>query len=210
MDYNLYQKVESILREDENILNFSMSRNLKSAYFILTKKEDQFITFRVSDHAANSFFSNRTFDSKKEVEILVDEIRNYMNKANWYYFNYEDYFTLKAISKVPFKRIQFCIDNSMGIFDYNICGLIFYQSRLFGRHSKEFNIVSESLQKELRKLFASGLISHYRKGKDEIFIYINRSGRIMMDFMENRYKEKFKEDVKNIDYKYIEIPKDSK
>lgn len=32
----------------------------------------------------------------------------------------------------------------------------------------------------------------------------------MMDFMENRYKEKFKEDVKNIDYKYIEIPKDSK
>lgn len=94
----------------------------------------------------------------------------------------------------------------MGIFDYSLGGLVFYQSREFGRNNKEFNVVSESFQKELRKLFASGLISSHREGKYEIRVYINKSGKVMMDYMEDRYKERFTDDEKNINYKYIEVP----
>lgn len=94
----------------------------------------------------------------------------------------------------------------MGIFDYSLGGLVFYQSRKFGRNNKEFNIVSKSFQKELRKLFAAGLISHHREGKDDLLVYINKSGRFMMKYMEDKYEDKFKEDEVNIDYKYIEVP----
>lgn len=203
---NLESEVKNILNADERILSFSFAKKTKSAYFIIIKGENEFITFRVSNHPTSSFYSNRTFNNKKELDQLLEEIRNYMDKSDWYIFKYEDYFSLKALSKIPFKRIQFYIDNTMGIFDHSLGGLVFYQSRKFGRNHKEFNVVSESFQKELRKLFASGLISSHRESKDEILVYINKSGKFMMDYMEDKYKERFIDDEKNIDYRYIEVP----
>lgn len=203
---NLELEVKNILKNDENILCFYFAKKTKSAYFIITKDENEFITFRVSNHPTSSFYSNRTFNNKKELSQLLEEIRNYMDKSDWYVFKYEDYFSLKVLSKIPFERIQFYIDNTMGIFDHSLGGLVFYQSRKFGRNNKEFNIVSESFQKELRKLFASGLIGSYREGKDDILVYINRSGKFIMDYMDEKYKDRFKADEKDIDYKYIEVP----
>lgn len=203
---NLELEVKNILKDDERILSFYYAKKTKSAYFIITRDENEFITFRISNHPTSSFYSNRTFNNKKELSQLLEEIRDYMDKSDWYVFKYEDYFSLKALSKIPFERIQFYIDNTMGIFDHSLGGLVFYQSREFGRNNKEFNIVSESFQKELRKLFASGLIGSYREGRDEILVYINKSGKFMLDYMDEKYKDRFKADEKDIDYKYIEVP----
>lgn len=203
---NLELEVKNILNDDERILSFYFAKKTKSTYFIIIKGENEFITFRLSNHPTSSFYSNRTFNNRKNLAQLLEEIRNYMDKSDWYVFKYEDYFSLKTLSKIPFERIQFYIDNTMGIFDNSLGGLVFYQSREFGRNNKEFNVVSESFQKELRKLFASGLISSYRKGKDDILIYINSSGKFMMDYMEDKYKDRYKEEEKNINYKYIEVP----
>lgn len=203
---NLELEVKNILNTDERILSFSIAKKTKSAYFTIIKEEDQFMSFRVSNHPTTSFYSNRTFNKKKDLDKLLEEIRNYMDKTDWYTFKYEDYFCLKTLSNIPFERIQFYIDNTMGIFDYSLVGLVFYQSREFGRNNKEFNIVSESFQKELRKLFASGLISSHREGKDDLLVYINKSGKIMMDFMEDKYEGRYKNDERNINYRYIEIP----
>lgn len=203
---NLELEVMNILNADERILNFYFAKKTKSAYFIIIKGDSEFITFRISNHPTSSFYSNRTFNNKKELNQLLEEIRNYMDKTDWYTFKYEDYFSLKTLSSIPFKRIQFYIDNTMDIFDHSLGGLVFYQCREFGRNNKEFNIVSESFQKQLRKLFALGLISFYREGKDNLLVYINKSGKVMMDLMENKYEERYKEDKKNINYKYIEVP----
>ncbi|MFM9413546.1 hypothetical protein ACKQTC_04105 [Peptococcus simiae] len=206
MIHLLDEKVKTILRDGEKLLNFYVSQKAKSSYFIIIRSENEFITFRVSNHPTSAFYSNRTFDSRKDLDLLLKDIRAYMDKSSWYVFKYEDYFSLKALSQIPFKRIQFYIDNSMGIFDYFLGGLVFYQSRKFGRNHKEFNIVSESFQAELRKLFSVGLISEYRKDKDNILVYINRSSRFMMTYMEERYLDQFKKDEKEIDYRYIELP----
>lgn len=203
---NLELEVQNILKSDERILSVSFAQKTKSAYFTIIKGENEFITFRVSNHSTNSFYSNRTFNSKKDLNQLMEDIRNYMDKSDWYVFKYEDYFSLKALSKIPFKLMKFFIDNSMGMFDFSLGGLIFYQSLEYGKNNKQFNAVSESFQKELRKLFAAGLISSHRESKDKILIYINKSGRFMMDYMEDRYIERFKKDEKNINYKYIEVP----
>lgn len=203
---NLELEVKNILNDDERILSFYFAKKTKSTYFIIIKGENKFITFRLSNHPTSSFYSNRTFNNRKNLAQLLEEIRNYMDKSDWYVFKYEDYFSLKTLSKIPFERIQFYIDNTMGIFDNSLGGLVFYQSREFGRNNKEFNVVSESFQKELRKLFAAGLISSYRKGKYDIHVYINSSGKFMMDYMEDKYKDRYKEDEKNINYKYIEVP----
>ena len=205
--YNLELEVEKILNVNETILSFYFAKKTESAYFIIIKGENEFITFRISNHPTSSFYSNRTFNNRKEIYQLLEEIRNYMDNSGWYVFKYEDYFSLKVLSRIPFNRIQFYIDNTMGIFDYSLGGLVFYQSRRYGKNHKEFNIVSESFQKELRKLYASGLISSYRKSKHEILVYINKSGKFMMDYMDIKYKERFTVDEKNISYRYIEVPK---
>lgn len=203
---NLELEVINILNADEKILNFSFAKKTKSAYFIMIKGESEYITFRISNHPTSSFYSNRTFNNKKDLNQLLEEIRNYLDKTDWYTFKYEDYFCLKTLSNIPFERIQFYIDNTMGIFDHSLGGLVFYQSREFGRNNKEFNIVSESFQKELRKLFASGLISSHRESKDNLLVYINKSGKVMMDLTEDKYEERYKDDEKNINYRYIEVP----
>lgn len=99
---NLELEIENILNVDEKILSFSFAKKTKSAYFIIIKGESEFITFRVSNHSTSSFYSNRTFNNKKNLNQLLNEIRNYMDKSAWYVFKYEDYFSLKALSNIPF------------------------------------------------------------------------------------------------------------
>ena len=144
---NLKLEVENILNDNEKILNFYYSKTSESAYFILIKEEDKFITFRVSDHPTTSFYSNRTFKNYKDIKQLVEEIRYYLDNSQWYIFRYEDYFTLKVLSSLYFNRMEIYVDNTMGIFDRAVGGLVFYQSRRLGKKYKEFNIVSESFQK---------------------------------------------------------------
>lgn len=83
---NLDIEVKNILRTGEEILNFSLSKSANSAYFIIIREENEFITFRISNHSTNSFYSNRTFDSRKSLDDLLREIRNYMDMTQWYCF----------------------------------------------------------------------------------------------------------------------------
>lgn len=205
---NFDTQVQNILKNEEYLLNFHISKKGNSCYFLIIKGEGEYLTFRVSDHSTNAFYSSKTFNSRKDLDELLSEIRTYLDTASWYVFKYEDYFSLKVLSQVPFESVQFYIDNTMGIFDRSLTGLVFYQSREFGRNHKEFNIVSESFQKELRKLFASGLISDHREGKDDILLYINSFGKSTMDYTEEKYINRFKEDEKDINYRYIEVPGD--
>ncbi|WP_243343800.1 hypothetical protein [Anaerococcus sp. AGMB09787] len=201
-------KVKEILKEDETILNYYVAKNCKSSYFIIAKNENNFITFRISDHPTSAFYSNRTFNARKNLEELINDIRKYMDTTKWYTFKYQDYFSLKVILMMPSDRIQLYIDNTMGIFDNSLTGIVFYQSIKKRKNRWEFNSVSESFQKELRKLFAAGLISDYRQSEDEILVYINQAGKFIMDYVESKYIDRFKEDEKDIDFKYIIVPDD--
>lgn len=206
---NLELEVKNILNGNERILSFYFSKKTKSAYFIIIKDDNKFITFRISNHSTNAFYSNRTFNIRKKSNQLLEEIRNYMDNSSWYNFKYQDYFGLKVVSEIPSKRMQLYIDNTMGIFDRSLGGLVFYQNIKFRSKNKKVNIVSETFQKELRKLFASGLISSsHREDKYELLVYITRLGKIILDYMTDKYKKRFKLDEPNINYEYIEVPKE--
>lgn len=56
-------------------------------------------------------------------------------------------------------------------------GLLFYRRKRIGKDNWEFEIVSESFQKELRKLFATGLLHAYTcKKTRSIQVYITEAG----------------------------------
>ena len=42
--------------------------------------------------------------------------------------------------------------------------------------------------------------------QDDILVYINKSGKGMMDLTEDKFEERYKDDEKNINYRYIEVP----
>lgn len=63
----------------------------------------------------------------------------------------------------------------MEIFEQSKMGLVFYQIRRFYR-TQCINTVSESLQKYLRRLFASGLISGKQQESGDYSVYITRMG----------------------------------
>lgn len=106
---------------------------------------------------------------------------SHISKVSWCPFTLYDYLTLRTIYYFNNLRQPFCIDNTMNIFVGNKMGLLFYRRKRIGKDNWEFETVSESFQKELRKLFATGLLHAYTcKKTRSIQVYITEAGLSMI------------------------------
>ena len=65
---------------------------------------------------------------------------------------------------------------------------------------------SESLQKCLRRLFASGLISGKQQESGDYSVYITRMGVTFLYEFGIRFDQRFRKDFSMVNIEYIEIP----
>lgn len=195
-----------MLLDTERVLSFSESSTKDSFYFLFRRGDFEFIPIRISNHTKNSYFSNKTFYIAEDEGDLFNELRGHLSNSDWYFFRYEDYFTLKSLSKLTRRNLKIYIDNSMNIFDESKMGLLFYQIRYFNKNHKEMNTVSESFQKQLRKLFSAGLVNGYKQENGDFLMYITKMGQEMVDEFIDLFEEKFLNDFRKANLKYIEVP----
>ena len=172
------EKLQTILYEDEKLELLYCGRQYASAYALIRRKDGMYYSFRFSDHKTTPYYSSKTFDIYAPItsEVLRN-IRETLDKVSWCPFTLYDYLTLRTIYYFNNLRQPFCIDNTMNIFVGNKMGLLFYRRKRIGKDNWEFETVSESFQKELRKLFATGLLHSYTCKKTRtIQVYITEAG----------------------------------
>ena len=176
------EKLQTILYEDEKLELLYCGRQYASAYALIRRKDGMYYSFRFSDHKTTPYYSSKTFDIYAPItgEVLRN-IRETLDKVSWCPFTLYDYLTLRTIYYFNNLRQPFCIDNTMNIFVGNKMGLLFYRRKRIGKDNWEFETVSESFQKELRKLFATGLLHAYTCKKTRtIQVYITEAGLSMI------------------------------
>lgn len=204
----LQNGLNQLLNKDERLIGFHQTKN-KYTYYITIQKAGtiEFQQFRLSTHKAKyAFYSNRTFliRNNQAFEELAMHIREYLDHVQWYQFKYEHYFTLKILYMTDKRRMGFYIENLFDIFEESKGGIIFYQKHKTWKDNS-VSLVSESLEKQFRRLFAQGLLSSYPQQGD-YEVYITYAGRVLMVEMEAIYLEKFKQDVKKVKWTEIEVP----
>ncbi|EGQ3672310.1 hypothetical protein I0611_000326 [Staphylococcus pseudintermedius] len=205
---NFASQLQSILHEDEWMLSLTQSDSNGSIYVLFRKGAFAYMPIRIRNHKNHSYFSNKTFYTTLEEDVLLSQIRTHLDHSSWYIFRYEDYFTLKMLTKLNMKNLRIYVDNSLGIYDGALMGLLFYQIRYFNRNHKEMNTVSESFQKYLRRLFAAGLLNGYRQANNDLSVYVTQMGKTMLTEYWHVYQERYLTDIKKIDYRYVEVPMD--
>lgn len=199
-------KLQAILNENEKILTLSQADAKGSIYVLFRKGSAAYMPIRISNHRNHTYFSNKTFYTKQGEDVLLAQIRQHLDLSDWYIFKYEDYFTLKILIKLTYKNLKIYVDNSMGIYDGAMMGLLFYQIRYYNRNHKEMNTVSESFQKYLRRLFAAGLLNGYRQENNDLSVYVTQMGKSLLTEYWTVYQKRYLTDVKQIDYRYVEVP----
>lgn len=205
---DIASQLQSILNENEWILSLTQSDANGSIYVLFRKGAFAYMPIRMSNHKNHSYFSNKTFYMTQDEEVLLGQIRTHLDHSNWYIFKYEDYFTLKILIRLINKNLKIYVDNSMGIYDGALMGLLFYQIRYFNRNHKEMNTVSESFQKYLRRLFAAGLLNGYRQDNNDLSVYVTQMGKTLLKVYYEYFQERYIKDLKVVDLKYVEVPID--
>ncbi|EOH97903.1 hypothetical protein [Enterococcus pallens] len=200
----------SQLGEDEQLVALSMSKERKSAYACLVRGENNYLTFRISDHlASTSFYSNRTFNFNREnLVFLQTELADYLTKSSWYTFLYNDFFLLYTLKFAYKYHLAILIDDLYDIFSNEEMGIVFYQEKIYGKKKKDVNIVSPSMTKYLRKLFATGLLSSIHKPNLGRKIFVTELGMRLLDVFSKVYIDQYLVDFANINWNYLEIPND--
>lgn len=201
-------KLHAILNKDEKILTSSQAEAKGSIYVLFRRGSAAYMPIRISNHRNHTYFSNKTFYTKQGEDVMLAQIRQHLDLSDWYIFKYEDYFTLKILIKLTYKNLKIYVDNSMGIYDGALMGLLFYQIRYFNRNHKEMNTVSESFQKYLRRLFAAGLLNGYRQANNDLSVYVTQMGKSMVTEYWHVYQARYLTDVKKVDFRYVEVPMD--
>ena len=126
-------------------------------------------------------YQRQVSDRKGKIFYTSITSLSHISKVSWCPFTLYDYLTLRTIYYFNNLRQPFCIDNTMNIFVGNKMGLLFYRRKRIGKDNWEFETVSESFQKELRKLFATGLLHAYTcKKTRSIQVYITEAGLSMI------------------------------
>lgn len=195
---DIASQLQSVLHEGEWMLSLTQSDSNGSIYVLFRKGAFAYIPIRISNHKNHSYFSNKTFYTTMEEAVLLGQIRTHLDHSDWYIFKYEDYFTLKILTKLTMKNLRIYVDNSMGIYDGALMGLLFYQIRYFNRNHKEMNTVSESFQKYLRRLFAAGLLNGYRQANNDLSVYVTQMGKSMLTEYWHVYQERYLTDIKRL------------
>lgn len=210
LEDELYIKkaIQDNLKDDERILVANFSKEKKSMYVTLVRNEIEYLSFRISNHAAHTgYYSNRTFSYyRKNVDKLSKELSVYLEKIQWYHFTYDDFFTLYTITFASKYNVSFYIDDLYSIFSNEEMGIVFYQQRVFNKKKRVVDVVSEKMTQSLRKLFATGLIYSADVNNSEKIIFITKQGKRMIDGTGSKYLDSYVEDYQQINWLQIDIP----
>jgi len=203
---NILECLEPVLA-NYTVVNTHVSKK-KTMYITLLNSDNRYLQFRLSTHTHKySYYSNKSFILKeKQIDVLLSEIEEYLKKASWHNFTYNDFFVISLFENLKTNSINFFIDNTFNFFEENLGGLIIYQENIFQK-DRFFNIASTSMTKQIRKLFATGLMSSFPLDDNIFRIYITKSGVGLASLFKETFSNQFYEDLKNIDWQYIKIPK---
>ncbi len=208
-EIRMKQAIIGSLANDENLICFSKTRNSESAYVTLLNESKRYITFRLSNHEAYSgFLSVPTFVTSKS-NPLGTELRSYLDKASWFNIDYGDYFMMAVIKHSRSHKISFQIDDLYSAFSDEKQGMIFYEVMDYHSHRKskiQVNGLDENVNQVMRKLFATTLISSYKKNNGELLVYLSEAGFRLLDIFSKDYIDKFSSDYENINWDNIQIP----
>lgn len=199
------EAIKDILKDDEKILSYYESANEHSVYFLFQRKEFEFLPIRISNYGKNSYFSNRSFPIDENINNLVIKIRNYLDNTMWYVFKYEDYFMLRILKILNYKKIVIYIEHSKKTYEKSNRGLSFYQVDIKSKQ-EEKEYVSDSFQKYLRKLFSHGLINGKANESKDFNIYLTDFARDLIAKYFLVFENKFHFALKQTDINHIEVP----
>lgn len=194
------QAILKNLKEAEELLSFNFSKDRRSAYVTLFRGKGEYLSFRVSHHAAyNSFYSNRTFtfSASNPAQFQMD-LAAYLEKTQWYNFNYKDFYLLYSLKFADKHRLRFLIDDLFDVFSEEKMGIVFYQEKYIGKNRKENNIVSEQLTSCLRKMYATGLLSSIEPNKSQVEVFVTNQGWRMLDATLKLYLDHYLADYEKI------------
>lgn len=205
------QHLEPILKKmlhNYEVISSKVSTNGQSLYVtVLKQNTDYYCQFRISTHSSSSsFYSNKSFNYfGNNSDKLVEKILNYLEYSPWTSFTYADYFVLQTLKLSSKQDIFYYIDNTFGIFDNNVQSMVFYQEYNHSKY-KAINLVTESFNKFLKKLFSTGLLSHYKLSEDILRLYITNAGAELLNRYTSVYSDLYEEDFYGIDWKNIALP----
>ncbi len=104
----LEAEIIKLLNPDEMLLNLTFSSSKKSYYVTLLNTElHKWVNFRISDHKRKGNLKSLYsvyYDHYSDVESMMDDIKEYLDKKSWTYFSYQHYFILKAIKSMPYYK----------------------------------------------------------------------------------------------------------
>ncbi|WP_101772579.1 hypothetical protein [Peptostreptococcus faecalis] len=196
--------IYDLLKEDETLVEFSVAGNQKSIYVGITNNQSEYICFRISDHKTTQYYSNRTFYSEKSKKHIKNEIRDYINKTQWYKCIYEDMYTLNCIKYMEYRNLNLFLDVNNPLFIGTNNGLLFYQEVKYSDGIVEKNNVSKSMEKSLRKLYSTGIISEHNADNS---IYITAVGYAIYDYFFKNFMNDLITDFDLINWRFLEIEK---
>ncbi|NLR30953.1 hypothetical protein [Levilactobacillus tujiorum] len=212
-DQDLYVQQVTLAAMDETmrLLCLTQARKSETMYLCLINRQRQYLTFRVSYHAAKSgFLSIPTFAMAKR-HVFEDELNEYFPKASWLDFRYADFFVLAVVKHSRRHHIRIQIDDLYSIFSAEKEAMVFYQIRASFRNKRTAaGGFDEETNQVLRKLFATGLISNYQKDNQTPEVYISEIGMRLLDFYASDYLERFMADYQRLDWDNISMPQDKK
>lgn len=205
------QAVAKVLTAQQRLLAVTRTRKSESLYVCVLNEQRQYVTFRVSFHAAKSgFLSVPTFVTGNP-EILEQAVRDYLSKATWLTLTYRDYFVLSVITVSHLHHIRFQIDDLYNIFSDEKEAMIFYQVR--DSYKKKHIIVNgleEATNQVFRKLFASGLIASHQRPGDTPTVYVSEMGMRLLDDFALPFVQRFMTDYAQLDWNNITLPEEAR
>lgn len=201
--------VITVMGPQNHLLTIHRARKSESLYVCLVNQQKEFVTFRVSSHAAKSgFLSIPTFDMTQCQEFKA-QLRLYLPKASWTALTYADYFLLSVMACSHLNHVYFQIDDLYGIFTEEKEAMIFYQVRDPYKHKHiVVSGLEETTNRVMRKLFSFGLVASLERNEATPSLYVSEMGMGLLTYYKNTYSERFKRDYRHLDWNNVVVPKD--
>lgn len=207
----LETEIKNLLKPDEILLSLTFSSNKHSYYVTLLNTEShQWITFRLSDHKRKGTLKSLYsvyYDRYRDVESMMNSIKQYLKSAAWTYFSYHHYFVLKSVRSIPHHRSKILVKIPKGDYKHFKHKVTFEQEINEGKIFIEVNDIDKYTQKILRSLYvqnllASELYEHTRKS----VVYVRNSGIKLLERFDSLYYQKYEDDFSETLYENFKVP----
>lgn len=207
----LEKEITKLLNPQEILLSLSFSISKHSYYVTLLNTElHKWVNFRISDHkrkgSLKSLYSIY-YDHYSDVESMMDDIKEYLDKTSWSYFSYQHYFILKAIKSMPHYKGGIYVKIPKGDPKHLNHKVTFEQEVNEGKiliETKDIDNLTENLIRSLyvQNMLASEMHKHTRKSQ----VYVRSIGMKLLERFDTLYYKQYEDDFSEDIYQNFKVP----